>query len=317
MFEHIIGNTKIKQTLSQMLERQEIPHALLFTGGNSQTREALAQTFGKQLTNGSSPDMHLYRPEGKLGLHSMESLRQLSTIVYYPPYKAAKKVFILQDAERMLTYSANALLKTFEEPAPHSVIILLTQDHKSLLPTVLSRCFTLQLEGSTEKAESPFKHQIIELLFQGRALSHPHLLSTLKTISDKIEAEQKTLSEELTTASTNQYGEGLTATIQHSIEKEVEGILAKRFKESAGHIFEIILSWFRDIQLLLAAGDKKLLIHKEYLPQLQQAIQRGAIVPLEQIQKEIAQAQLALDRSMPLAHCLETLFLAINRVKNN
>src|SRR5690606_1908010 len=73
-----------------------------------------------------------------------EAMRRFSDEVYLAPFEAKKKIFIIHDAHRMLSYSANALLKTFEEPARDAIIILISGSPEQLLPTVLSRCQTIR-----------------------------------------------------------------------------------------------------------------------------------------------------------------------------
>ncbi len=73
-------------------------------------------------------------------MHSIESVRNFIHEVSMAPYGSKYKVFIIHDAERMLPTSANALLKTFEEPSKNSVIILISNHADILIPTILSRC---------------------------------------------------------------------------------------------------------------------------------------------------------------------------------
>ncbi len=54
--------------------------------------------------------------------------------------EAKKRICIIEDADRMNVNTANAFLKTLEEPPPDTVIILTSSKQNSLLPTILSRC---------------------------------------------------------------------------------------------------------------------------------------------------------------------------------
>jgi len=124
--------------LMHLLQLGRVPHALLVVGGEEHALEfakALVQT-----TQVYHPDLHHYYPEGKHALHSVESMRSLANDVALSPFQAAYKVFMVHDAERMLPVSANALLKTLEEPAKQTVILFLTLAQDKLLPTLLSRC---------------------------------------------------------------------------------------------------------------------------------------------------------------------------------
>jgi hypothetical protein len=83
------------------------------------------------------------QPEGKSGLHTIESIRSLNDRVFRAPFESSGKVFVLHQADRMQPAAANALLKTLEEPLLDTHFILLSNDARQILPTVLSRCTQL------------------------------------------------------------------------------------------------------------------------------------------------------------------------------
>lgn len=349
MFDHLIGHANVKTILHGMVQSGKIPQSLLFVGPEGVGKGLFAEKFAHLIVNanGTHPDIHIYQPEGKLGLHSMESMRQLCVEVYYPPFQAERKVFIIHDADRMLTYSANALLKTFEEPAPHSVIILLTKKSEFLLPTVLSRCFCVRFgtisrddmsafiekkwiverrqaeelaamaQGSLGYAKrlmhetSQVRNKVLTLLEKGRQLSYSELATAVRTLADEIEKKQAEQADELRTIMNAQYGDGVNSVIQQAIEKEIEGSLAVRFIEEVGAILDTILTWFRDLQLLMTGGHPSLLFNHDRIASLEQTIQRGEAISLDQVHNHLGEVRLALERSTPLSHCLETLFLKL------
>lgn len=70
-----------------------------------------------------------------------------------PPLMAARKVVVIEDADRMNESAANALLKTLEEPHGYAKLILTTHTLSSLLPTVISRCQSIAVELPRERPE--------------------------------------------------------------------------------------------------------------------------------------------------------------------
>ena len=58
-------------------------------------------------------------------------------------YSGKYKIYIIDEAEKMTQQAQNALLKTIEEPPAYGIIILLTSNIDILLPTIRSRCVTL------------------------------------------------------------------------------------------------------------------------------------------------------------------------------
>jgi len=165
-FEHIIGNDGVKKYLSRLIEKGNIPQSLLFSGPKGIGKSLFAETFAKLIistNNSNHPDIHHHHPEGKTGMHTIQSMREFSKTVYLAPFQGKKKIFIIHDAHRMLTYSANALLKTFEEPALDAVIILISHAAEQLLPTVLSRCQTVRFQPISGAVQIDEKND------------HPHL----------------------------------------------------------------------------------------------------------------------------------------------
>ena len=73
----------------------------------------------------------------------IESVRDFQEAVGRPPSETKRKVFAILEPERMTDDAANALLKTLEEPPPNTVFLLLSNDTRNIIPTILSRCITV------------------------------------------------------------------------------------------------------------------------------------------------------------------------------
>lgn len=139
--------------LQKALSNNCLPQALLFIGpkGESHAKTLAAQllkTNPQRIEAGNHPDYHTFHPEGKSGLHPIESIRHLIDVVYQAPFEAERKVLLIHSSERMQPAAANALLKTLEEPLLDTQFILLTEDARQILPTILSRCTQLSLPGN-------------------------------------------------------------------------------------------------------------------------------------------------------------------------
>src|SRR5581483_894649 len=148
-FSKLIKNDLAKSALQRMVSQSSVPNTLLFYGpdgvGKGLFAIALAELLmgprhASKLASRNHPDLHIYKPEGKSSIHTVETIRKLIEETSLPPYEAPVKVFILHDAHQMLPYSSNALLKTLEEPPFHCYFILLTSSLDSILPTIASRC---------------------------------------------------------------------------------------------------------------------------------------------------------------------------------
>lgn len=323
-FDQIIGNDHVKGYLVNMIQKKAVGNSLLFAGPEEAALDQFALIFAKLLMGekahlkidaGNHPDVHVYHPEGKVALHSISSMRQFCEEVYLPPYEGVRKVFILHAAERMLTYSANALLKTFEEPNLDSVIILLTNHPNSLLPTILSRCRTIRFQsvansgGRTQK--NGLKTAVLTILATGKVRTYTELQQSaahLITCMEEIHKEKEDLKTEIQKIPNDQ----MNASQRQALEKEIEGAVAMRQNHDARELLGGILSWYRDLHLIHAGGRPELLENLDFQPALIQAYQRGEILPLEVVEKKIREARLSLDRSTALNLCLEKLFLELH-----
>ena len=101
---------------------------------------------------GEHPDLMLYDPEENKDIYKKDSVRDLRADLYRTPVEAARKVAILQLAERLPAEGQNLLLKIIEEPPVDTFFIFTVQNRYRLLPTVLSRvtCYALPPAGAED-----------------------------------------------------------------------------------------------------------------------------------------------------------------------
>lgn len=108
----------------------------------------------RQISRGAHPDVHTVSPEGPAAQIKIEPIRALIAQVALRPFNAATHVVVIDGAERLTEEAANSLLKTLEEPSPHTRFMLTTAHPAHCLPTVVSRCQVLRCRRlSTEAVE--------------------------------------------------------------------------------------------------------------------------------------------------------------------
>ncbi|MEN8614505.1 DNA polymerase III subunit [Dehalogenimonas sp. THU2] len=110
---------------------------------------------------------------------SIEQVRGVTHAASMPPYEGRYRVFIIEDAEKLSTGAANALLKTLEEPSPQVLFVLTTSKENQLPETVRSRCVKLRLAAAPRTEISRFledelgftasRADLLSRLSQGRA----------------------------------------------------------------------------------------------------------------------------------------------------
>ncbi len=112
----------------------------------------------RKIARGTHPDVITVRrlPDSKGGLKkeiTVDQIRELSADAYILPNEADRKIYIIQEADRMNLNAQNAALKLLEEPPNGAVLLLCVTNPSALLPTVRSRCTEENLNGNAAAFE--------------------------------------------------------------------------------------------------------------------------------------------------------------------
>ena len=84
------------------------------------------------------PDFFMLEPDGNN--IKIEQIRSIKSKIYEKPIVSDKKVYIINDSQKMTIESQNSLLKILEEPPEYIVIILIVSNQNLILDTIKSRC---------------------------------------------------------------------------------------------------------------------------------------------------------------------------------
>ncbi len=161
----IVGHDWAVRQLQLAVQRDEVPHAILFSGPESVGKLTLARTVAaallcgdpdgrrpcgvclacRKLASGNHPDFLSVEPEDKGGSLKVEQIRDLERFLALTPREGACKIVLIQSFEKATIGAANALLKTLEEPPPYAHLLLLAEDAELLLPTIVSRSRQIHL----------------------------------------------------------------------------------------------------------------------------------------------------------------------------
>jgi DNA polymerase III subunit delta' len=171
--------------------RSQLPHAILLRGREGLGAEALGRTFAQALlcemsqdggfpcgrcpacnwfAQGNHPDFRLLQPESfapepgegeetpakrekKSEQIRIDQVRELQDFLGIGTHRAGLRVILIDPAEAMNPNTQNALLKNLEEPPAGTAFVLVTANAERLLPTVRSRCITLDVP-SADREES-------------------------------------------------------------------------------------------------------------------------------------------------------------------
>ncbi len=157
VFDDVIGQTSIIETLKNQISQGTIAHAYLFAGirgtGKTSTAKILSRAINCLQPDGSEPCNKCEICKGILresimdvveidaaSNNSVDDVRELRENARYAPSKAKNKVYIIDEVHMLSKGAFNALLKILEEPPSHTVFILATTEPEKIPETIRSRC---------------------------------------------------------------------------------------------------------------------------------------------------------------------------------
>ena len=167
MFEQILGNKKITEQLTNSIKIGKISHSYLFLGTQGIGKKMIAKEFAKMILctsedkycgvcksciefdTDNNPDFSIIEPDGNS--IKIDQIREFQKKVSEKPIISQRKVYIINDSDKMTEEAQNSLLKTLEEPPEFVTIILVGTNENAFLSTIKSRCMILHFEEISEE----------------------------------------------------------------------------------------------------------------------------------------------------------------------
>ena len=277
-FAGIAGNKRLINNLRRSVVNGTNSHAYIIDGSKGIGKKRLANAFAKALLcqnasadgdscgvclscrtfdSGNNPDAFYVRPEETKNVGIKDIRKQIIKNMETKPYLYKFKIFIVENAGEMMIQAQNGLLKTFEEPAPYGVIMLLADNSRSLLPTILSRAVLLKMK--------PLDFETVKMCVRERtgadeqtahfcaAYSRGNIGRALSIIEDEnfMETRRK-----------------ITELLRGLYQKDIVDVMlsAKMFdeyKENMQDVFDIAEMWFRDVAVCAETESEKHIIQKD------------------------------------------------------
>lgn len=331
-WEEVLGQTLAVRRLQRAVAGK-VPHALLFAGpaGTGKCTAALALAKAllcqappapgdfcnrcgpcQKVVAGVHPDVLSVAPAGK---HIL--IRQLvdrptepeppatpvRTFVARRPSEGPRQVVIINGAESMTADAANTLLKTLEEPPSYTVFVLITRNVSAVLPTILSRCQTVQFPLLPQPLVASALQMRLGLQEAGArlfaALSGGSLGRALQLAADTDVLQRRDEARQLLA--------GLPQLDDHkalSLAEEWE----KR-RDEVPELLEHLALWLRDAAVWAETSNPDLLLGVDAIDFVSEQAQRYPLSVLRALLSDLESARTAMDRNANLRLVLDVLML--------
>lgn len=324
-FADIVGQEQLQEHLHNAIRMNKVSHAYIINGERNSGKELIAKIFAmalqcenrqdiepcqechscKQALSSNHPDI-IYITHEKPNTISVDDIRsQINGDVAIKPYKGPKKIYIMSEGEKMTVQAQNALLKTLEEPPEYAVILILTTNVNSLLPTILSRCVVLNMKPAKDSQIKEFLMKTMEIpdykadvcvAFARGNVGKARLLASSEEF-DKVKEEAITL-------------------LKYINEMEIHEIVAaikkiNEYKFDVNDYLDILSIWYRDVLLFKATHDANHLIFREEIQYIRKVADRSTYEGIEEIIEALEKSKQRLNANVNFDLTMELLLLTI------
>ena len=323
-FTDIVGQEQLKEHLQNAIAMNKVSHAYIINGERNAGKEFIAKVFAmalqceqkeaepcgechscKQALSNNQPDI-IYISHEKPNTIGVEDIRaQINNDIVIKPYSSPRKIYIVNEGEKMTPQAQNALLKTLEEPPEYAVIVILTTNVEALLPTVLSRCVVLNMKPVSdalvkkylmEQLGVPDYKANICVAFARGNIGKAKLLASSEEF-EKVKDEAISLVKNINDMEI------------HEIVKAIKKI--SEYKFDVNDYLDILMAWYRDVLFFKATKDVNSLVFKEEIQQIMRASDRSTYEGIETIVNALQSAKKRLEANVNFDLTMELLLLAI------
>lgn len=325
-FADIIGQKQLKEQLQNSLRTGTVSHAYILHGENRSGKEFIARIFAqalqcekggtdpcgechscKQALSNNHPDI-IYVQHEKPASIGVDDIRYgINETIHVKPYSSPYKIYIIQEAEKMTVQAQNALLKTIEEPPAYAVIILLTSSMDVMLPTINSRCVTLNMKPvSDDEMRKYLMHDLkvpdyraeICIAFARGNVGRAKALASSEDF-DKIRSASLSLLK-------NIYDMEIVEIM--NVIKQFSG---KDYSFDVNDYLDIMSVWYRDVLLFKATHDMNHLVFRDEIQAIRKVATRSEYEGIEEVIHALEKAKSRLDSNVNFELTMELLLLTI------
>lgn len=323
-FSEIVGHEQIKEHMQAAIRDKKPFHAYLFQGEEGVGKEALARTFAaglqcqsesadkpckecvscRQMDSGNQPDViWVTREKARLGVDEIRE--QLCNTMDIKPFSSPYKIYLVPEAEKMTEAAQNALLKTIEEPPEYGIVILMTSNISALLPTIQSRCLTMEFRPlSTAVVESFVKEHCQVPDYQARAsaaFAQGNLGKAMRYAKSEDFIERK---------------DHIISLLRHVEQMDLSEMLAVikdlgTRKDEVRDYIDLMVLWYRDVLLFKATKDINQLLFQDEASYISREASHRSYEKIEEILQAFEKAKVRLRANVNFDITMELMLLTL------
>lgn len=291
-------NLDILERFASFADQGRMAHAYLFTGprlsGKTTTAVVAAKLINDEITledirrgipedyvetvTAHHPDIRLIATPNFESI-KIEVVKELLQQVRLRPFQARTKVFIIQNADMLTSEGANALLKTLEEPAANSLLILTTAASENVLSTIRSRCQEVVFVAQSQAT-------IAATLRDSLDVFNEQEISFLANFSEGCLGRARDLHKQ---DAFRQKNELLDTFFRASSGGDfIKKLTADKCKTE--FFLAVLLSWVRDAMLCKCGQGQQNLVHQDRFGEIEQFARKTCWKDLWELYRQLARA---------------------------
>ena len=325
-FKDVVGHKNIIQYIGNAVTSGAISHAYILNGERGSGKKLLANLFAmslqcqnrdedgdacgkcqscKQAVSGNQPDIIRVTHEKPTTISVDDIREQVNNDIQIKPYSSPYKIYIIAEADMMSVQAQNALLKTIEEPPEYAVIILLTENAETLLPTIRSRCVMLKLRN--------IKDQLVK----------KYLMEQMEIPDYKADVcvafAQGNMGKAIALATSEYFNEikeeavHLLRNIDDMQVEELMGAVKKcsAYKMNISDYMDVIAIWYRDVLIYKATKNVDRVFFSDQMRYIKDRAKKSSYEGIENILEGLEKAKARLKANVNFELTMELLLLTI------
>lgn len=325
-FKDVIGHEQIVEHLKSALKNGKISHAYILNGADGSGKCLIAGIFSKalqceagygdacdmchschQANSDNHPDIHWVQHDKPNTIGVEEIRTQVNSDILIKPYSGKYKIYVIDEAEKLTVQAQNALLKTIEEPPAYGILMLLTNNIEVLLPTIRSRCITLNFKAV------PYEQ------VQSFLMKHYQIPDYKARVCAAF--SQGSIGKAVRMATSPDFGElqeDVLRILKHVDDMEVYEIMdavknlsEHKVKADIYDIIDMMSVWYRDVLMLKITKDMNLLVYREEYRALNDRAKKSSFDGLDTIIQGFEKAKVRLKANVNFDVAIELMLLTI------